>query len=147
MPRYTTSFFPDVNVWLALTLDRHVHHRVAHDWFADVSDGSCFFFARLTQIGLLRLLNTEALMRDETMNQLQAWATYDRWLRDDRVEFRDEPPGLEAGFRITAQSRRPAPKDWVDSYLIAFAAAARLTIVTFDRALRAKSKSAVLLSE
>ena len=147
MPGSTISFFPDVNVWLALTCERHVHHVIAHDWFDDVGDESRFLFARFTQLGLLRLLNTEALLADETMSQLQAWAVYDRWLRDDRVEFLDEPPGVDTVFRMTARSRRPAPKDWTDSYLVAVAAAARLTLVTFDRALRAKAKSALLLAE
>ena len=30
-----SSLFLDVNVWLALTHDRHVHHSVAADWLAE----------------------------------------------------------------------------------------------------------------
>ena len=34
MPESTTSLvFPDVNVWLALSHDGHVHHLIAKDWF------------------------------------------------------------------------------------------------------------------
>jgi len=143
----TSSVFPDINVWLALTSERHVHHQVAHHWFDDAGSDLRLFFCRHTQLGLLRLLSTEAVMGAETMTQLGAWETYDRWLLDDRVEFLNEPSGLENRFRMAARLRRPAPKDWADSYLVAFAEAAQLTLVTFDRALRAKSKSAVLLSE
>jgi predicted nucleic acid-binding protein len=41
--------------------------------------------------------------------------------------------------------RQPATKDWADSYLAAFAAVGQLTLVTFDRGLRAKVKAAILL--
>ena len=56
----------------------------------------------------------------------------------------DEPSGLEARFRTLTRLRNPAAKDWADSYLAAFAAAAQLTLVTFDRALRRKVKARVL---
>lgn len=148
MPGSTRSFlFPDVNVWLALTYERHVHHTIAHDWFDDVESRSRLFFCRFTQLGLLRLLSTDAVMGDEVMNQSEAWRAYDRWLQDDRVDFLDEPAGLERRFRSATQPRHPAPKDWADSYLIAFAGVAQLTLVTFDRALRTKARPLDLLSE
>ncbi len=84
-------------------------------------------------------------MAEDAMNQAEAWRAYDRWLEDDRVEFIEEPPDLESIFRGMSQSQRPAPKDWADSYLAAFASASQLTIVTFDRALSAKAKSGLLL--
>ena len=143
----TSSLFPDINIWLALTCERHVHHVVASDWFSDAGDKSHFFFCRFTQLGLLRLLTSEAVMGDEVMNQTQAWDAYDRWLQDDRVDFLDEPTGLEARFRRSTRSRRPATKDWADAYLAAFAGAGQLTLVTFDRAMRTKARPIALLSE
>jgi predicted nucleic acid-binding protein len=41
--------------------------------------------------------------------------------------------------------RRAAPKDWADSYLIAFAQAAGFQLVTFDRAIRSKSSGSIYL--
>ena len=59
MPGSTKSFlFPDINVWVALTYERHVHHLLAHDWLADASDDVRLLFCRFTQLGLLRLLVT-----------------------------------------------------------------------------------------
>ena len=52
---------------------------------------------------------------------------------------------LEAQFRALTRLREAATKDWADSYLAAFATVRRLTLVTFDKGLRAKAKSAVLL--
>ncbi len=140
------SLFPDINVWVALTYDRHVHHITARKWFEGVAPTARLFFCRLTQLGLLRLLTAEAVMgRDEVMTQEEAWKAYDRWLRDERVEFLDEPVGLEAHFRGLTRSPHPAPKDWADSYLAAFAVALRLTVVTFDRAFQKKAKELLLL--
>jgi uncharacterized protein len=145
MPGSTASLFPDINVWVALTYEGHVHHRIAAAWFATVKPDMSLVFCRLTQLGLLRLLTTEAVMGDEVMTQPQAWAAYDRWRDDARVELADEPPGIETRFRALTRVRRPATRDWADSYLAAFATVGQLTLVTFDRGLRGKARSAILL--
>ena len=147
MPRSSRLFlFPDINVWIALTYQRHVHHLIASRWFETLAPTSRLFFCRFTQLGLLRLLTAEAVMGpDKAMSQVEAWKTYDRWIRDDRVEFLDEPAEIEPHFRGMTRSPHAAPKDWADSYLAAFAAASRLTLVTFDRAFYRKAKELVLL--
>jgi uncharacterized protein len=110
MPGFTKSFlFPDINVWVALTYEGHVHHLVAHDWLADAGDDVRLIFWRFTQLGLLRLLSADAVMGDEAMNQKDAWGTYDRWLEDERVEFLDEPAGLERRFRAMTRLRQSRP--------------------------------------
>src|SRR5262245_43906702 len=120
MPPSTTSLFPDINVWVALTYEGHLHHSDAANWFATLSPDVTVAVCRFTQRGLLRLLTAETVMRDEVMTQPQAWAAYDRWLRDPRVEFVDEPEGIETRFRALTRLREPATKDWGDSYLAAF---------------------------
>jgi len=45
---------PDVNVWLALTFDSHIHHPAAKNWF-DALSGEVWYFCRMTQQGFLRL--------------------------------------------------------------------------------------------
>jgi len=145
MPPSTTSLFPDINVWVALTYEGHAHHANAAEWFAMLSRDATFVFCRFTQLGLLRLLTAEAVMSDEVMTQPQAWAAYDRWLKDPRVELVEEPAEIETRFRALLRLRQPATKDWADSYLAAFAAVGQLTLVTFDRGLRAKVKAAILL--
>jgi len=145
MPPSTTSLFPDINVWVALTYEGHAHHANAAEWFAMLSRDATFVFCRFTQLGLLRLLTAEAVMSDEVLTQPQAWAAYDRWLKDPRVELVEEPAEIETRFRALTRLRQPATKDWADSYLAAFAAVGQLTLVTFDRGLRAKVKAAILL--
>ena len=148
MPGSTTSFlFPDINVWVALTHGRHVHHQVARDWFESLEGNERFCFCRFTQLGLLRLLTAEAVMGDEVLHQVEAWSVYDRWLGDDRVQFIDEPPGIELRFRARTRSRQAATKAWADAYLAAFAEASQVTLVTFDRAFRGKVTPIIQLAE
>jgi len=147
MPRSTRPFlFPDINVWVALTYEGHIHHLNARNWFVSLERGARLFFCRFTQLGLMRLLTAESVMgKDEVMTQEEAWRAYDRWLEDERVAFLEEPAGLDIPFRAMTRSRQSATKDWADSYLAAFAVASQLTLVTFDRAFQSKSKQIVLL--
>jgi len=147
MPKSSSLFlFPDLNVWLALSYERHVHHSVARKWFHELPADARMCFCRFTQIGLLRLLTTDAVMGgDEVLSQSEAWHVYDRWLEDERILFVAEPSTIEPSFRAVSQHKRPAPKDWADSYLAAFAAVAGLRLVTFDQGLRLKSKDSFLL--
>lgn len=138
--------FPDINVWVALAYDRHVHHIAARNWFDALVPSVRMFFCRLTQLGLLRLLTSPAVMGpDQAKSQQDAWKIYDSWLEDDRVEFLEEPAGLDTHFRSLTQSAQASPKDWADSYLAAFAHVSRLTVVTFDRGFQGKAKDLVLL--
>jgi hypothetical protein len=56
-----------------------------------------------------------------------------------------EPAGIDTAFRQQTGSQRAATKQWADGYLAAFAETAGIQLVTFDRALAAKVKGAVLL--
>lgn len=146
MPKSTRSFlFPDVNVWVALTYEGHIHHRIAKSWMESLPSNVRLFFCRVTQLGLLRLLTTEAVMGVDVVSQAGAWDAYDRWLEDERVSFLFEPSELEEEFRARSRLRRPAPKDWADSYLAAFTAVTNLTLVSFDQAFRAKVGQVMIL--
>jgi uncharacterized protein len=147
MPKSTNSFlFPDINVWLALSYQRHIHYPSARDWFEQLDDHSRVCFCRFTQLGLLRLLTTSAVMgEDEVLSQNEAWFVYDRWIEDDRVLYLEESSALEARFRALTRNERPAPKDWGDSFLCAFAETADLRLVTFDQGLRQKGANVLLL--
>jgi hypothetical protein len=146
MPGFTTSFlFPDINVWVALTHGGHVHHDVAGDWYASLEADTRFHFCRFTQLGFLRLLTAAAVMGEDVLTQTEAWAVYDRWLEDDRVGLLDEPPGIDRRFRALTRLKSASPKSWADAYLSAFAGSAQLTLVTFDRAFRGRTKPLIVL--
>jgi toxin-antitoxin system PIN domain toxin len=147
MPRSPRSFlFPDVNVWIALTYAGHVHHKKAGAWFEAGAEDDRLCFCRFTQLSLLRLLTTRAVMGDdEVMNKAQAWQAYDRWMGDSRVLLLDEPANLEGRFRELSSRRRPDPKTWADAYLLAFASVAGLRLVTFDQGLEENTGGILVL--
>jgi toxin-antitoxin system PIN domain toxin len=125
------AYLTDVNVWIALTAARHVHHRTASQWFKGVQDDR-LAFCRITQMGFLRLLTNKHVMQEEVMNPDQAWRAY-RVLRSDwRIGYLTEPNELREEWDLFTQSRLTSPNLWTDAYLCAFASAGRLTLVTFD---------------
>lgn len=132
-----TSYFPDLNVWIALSVLVHPHNGQAWEWMKRLAPDDRLIFSRYTQIGLLRLLTNTAVMGDQTLTLRQAWAVYDRWLEDPRVEFCPEPLQVEESFRLSTEPHASkAASNWVgDCWLLAFAQASHSRLVTFDRAL------------
>jgi len=141
----TSSIFPDVNVWLALNHQIHVHHEAAMRWFTALDEIAVLVFCRQTQMGLFRLMTTEAVLGRDVITQRQCWAIYDRWIEGGKAILLAEPAGLGAGMRPRTSADSPSPKTWADAYLAAFAEAAHLTLATFDRALAAKARESILL--
>jgi len=131
------SFFPDVNIWIALSVIGHTHNAEAWRWLEHTAPGNSLLFSRYTQVGLLRLLTNPAAMGEETLTVDRAWGVYTNWLDDPRVEFHPEPGNIDRAFRQATEpfANRRASK-WIgDCYLLAFAKEAGATLVTFDRAL------------
>ena len=141
----TSSLFPDVNVWVALTCGGHVHHLVASEWLEELETDVRLSFCRYTQLAFLRLLTMEAVMGADVCTQVEAWATYDRLLKNDNVTLLEEPLDLERRFRASTRNRQASPKAWGDAYLAAFAEASQVTLVTFDRAFRGRVQPLILL--
>jgi toxin-antitoxin system PIN domain toxin len=132
-----TSFFLDINVWLALTWRRHPFFDSVQAWFSQVAENDRLLFSRITQLGLLRLLTDAQVMGGSVVVLNDALALYDRWLNDPRVELRAEPRGIEILFRQASApfAMQPATKAVMDAYLAAFAEAEDATLVTLDKAL------------
>jgi toxin-antitoxin system PIN domain toxin len=132
-----TSCFPDINVWLALSVPGHVHCADAWQWMRAQPKDTTLIFSRFTQLGLLRLLTNQAAMGERALTVGKAWTVWDRWLGDPRVELHPESRDLDAAFRETTGSfsARAASKAIGDCYLLAFAKASDATLVTFDAAL------------
>ena len=91
-------YLADVNVWFALAVEEHRHHRQARAWW-DETPG-LFGFVRTTQLGLLRLLTSAGPMGGQPLTNQQAWAVYDGFLSDDRVRRLSRP----------AAARRSVPR-------------------------------------
>jgi toxin-antitoxin system PIN domain toxin len=124
---------PDVNLWLALVFESHVHHPIARGWFSALTDSDCSF-CRLTQQGFLRLSTNPKALGAEAVTLAEAWQLYDSLLSDARVVFSIEPAGIETPWRGYTQRSTYSPKVWSDAYLAAFARVSGFQIVTFDQA-------------
>jgi hypothetical protein len=138
------TYFPDVNVWIALAAERHAHHRVARRWFGNLQDEK-LAFCRLTQLGFLRLVTNRHVMQEEVMTPDEAWQAY-RLLRSDRrIGYLVEPNELPETWQAFTAGSLTSPNLWTDAYLCALAHAARLTLVTFDAKIPTRDDVSCLL--
>ena len=110
--------FLDTNVRLALVWERHIH-------------------------SVLRLFANRAVMGKDVL--AGAWDVYDQCCIHERIAFLPEPDGVDPRLRVLAKGRQSSPNVWADAYLAAFAAAAKLRLITFDKALAAKSVECLVL--
>jgi toxin-antitoxin system PIN domain toxin len=122
---------PDVNIWIALAAEGHVHHVPARDWFTAQPDASVAF-CRITQMGLLRLLTNSSVMGRAPRTILQAWETFEQLRADRRSVFATEPDDIESAWRQLMTETGIGPSSWTDAYLAAFAEAHSYSLVTFD---------------
>jgi uncharacterized protein len=141
----SSLLLPDINVWVALNFGRHADHATAREWYEGVPASETLVFCRQTQLGLFRILTTAAVMQHEVLTQIACWQVFDRWIATGQVAWADEPRDLGVRLRALTSGTTASPKAWMDAYLAAFVETAHLTLVTFDRALAAKAKRAVLL--
>ena len=132
-----TLFFPDLNVWLALSVEGHVHNTAASRWQRSMPGDSRLIFSRYTQIGLLRLLTNSAMMGERVLTVREAWTVYDALLKHPLVEFYPEPRSIDTEFREVLEplASKSASKRIGDCWLLAFAAGSGADLVTFDKAL------------
>ena len=138
-------FLPDVNVWVALAAERHVHHRIARQWFSSLQDED-LAFCRVTQMGFLRLLTNKHVMQDEVLAPEGAWRAYRAVRSDRRVVYLLEPGNFsEDGWEVFTEGQSSSPNRWTDAYLSALAQAARLTLVTFDKKMAVRQGSNLLV--
>ena len=126
------TYFPDVNVWLALVVTEHARSRWALEW-ADQASRDWLVFSRVTQMSLLRLLTNPAVMGRDALTGAAAWGILDDLMKRDNIRFVREPDGLEKVWRRFTPSGRINPNFWTGAYLAAFARTTGFTLVTFDR--------------
>jgi toxin-antitoxin system PIN domain toxin len=124
---------PDLNVWLALSVDNHVHHeRARRYWREEGARAAAIHFCRLTMLGLLRLLTQPKLMGAATCSPADAVRRYQALRTLPEVRLASEPTGCEETLLAYVRAPGFVPRLWTDAYLAAFARGAGLRLVTFD---------------
>jgi uncharacterized protein len=125
-------FLPDINLWLALAFESHIHHAAASHCFEGLLNDGCTF-CRLTQQGFLRLATNPKAFGAEAVPMADAWRLYDALVGDPRVSFAEEPADIEPIWRGYTERRTFSPKVWNDAFLAAFARAGGHELITFDK--------------
>jgi toxin-antitoxin system PIN domain toxin len=126
-----TISLPDVNVWLALVAEGHVHHLTGRDWFATQSDASVAF-CRISQMALLRLLTNPHAMGGSPRTIARAWEIFTDLRRDRRVVFATDQERVDEIWRQCMTQPSVGPSSWTDAYLAALAQTHSYSLVTFD---------------
>jgi len=121
----------DVNVWLALAIEEHVHHQSAAAYWSRTA-GSTRYFCRLSAISLVRLLMQPKLMGDRALALPTAWALYRSFSDLPGVAMLAEPMGIDAALDDLVRSKLPS-RLFTDAYFAALARSAGVRLVTFDK--------------
>ena len=127
----TSGDLLDVNVWLALAIDEHPHHRAALKYWSGHAHIRKLF-CRLSAMGFVRLLTQPKLMGDSALELAEAWRLYESYVSMPRVALMNEPDGVDVLLSGFIAKRLPA-RLLTDAYLASVGACAGLRLVTFDR--------------
>ena len=126
----------DVNVLVALFDPDHVHHDLAHDWFADQRTNG-WATCPITENGLIRVLSNAAYGLDgmrtadliEMLNTFRASGHHEFW--PDAVSLIDG--------RVFSPVHLSAHRQITDVYLLGLATAKQGCLATFDRSIPLKA--------
>jgi uncharacterized protein len=119
----------DVNVWLALAVAAHPHHKAARKAWTDLNQPA---FCRITHLGWMRLLCNPQVMGKGVLDLETALEGFERLLAGGAVRLLDEPAGLQSHLKVLTRGATATRDFWTDAYLAAFAKSAALRMVTFD---------------
>ena len=126
----------DVNVLVALFDSEHVHHELAHDWFADHrADG--WATCPVTENGFIRVLANPAYgheaLRSERLSaalrKFRGSGHHTFWA--DSVSLTDE--------RVFRLALAPGHRQLTDVYLVGLATTMKGCLATFDRTIPVKA--------
>lgn len=120
----------DINVWLALADENHVHHESALNYWQNLSQAE-MAFCRVTALGFLRL-STHPQVLSRPLTPDEGWDIYRRYRAEAHVSFIEDSEEIDRGFM--ALTRRPEFLHhlWTDCYLAALAQLRGCRVVSFD---------------
>jgi len=105
---------PDVNVWLALAVADHPHHRRASTYWHEEA-GRQLAFCRITSLGFLRLITQRQVMGEKPLSVPEAWHAYEAFRELPEVAFAAEPKGCERLLRSWAQGDESSHRRLTDA--------------------------------
>ena len=124
----------DTNVLLALVAECHSCHPQVRGWWESQREDRPIHVCRSVQMGLLRLMCSEAALGADAVTLPEAWGAYATLLASGRFAFTLEPQGIDPLWEHYCRPFRKSPKVVMDAYLAAFAKAGGYRLVTLDGA-------------
>jgi uncharacterized protein len=119
----------DVNVLVALFSEGHVHHQVAHDWFADAK-GDGWATCPLTENGLVRVMR----QRRPTWPVAEFVRLLGRFCSDRDHQFWPDIVSL-ADSTVFEPAMIEGPQQITDVYLLAVAVKKGAALATLDQSI------------
>lgn len=122
----------DLNVWLALASETHMHHSQAlHYWEQQAAER--VLFCTVTALGLVRLVSQPKLMGTAVKNAAEASALLEAFLSQPGVAMpAPEHDGWDIVHALLRTGEVPA-RHCTDAYLAGLAMANGWRLVSFDR--------------
>ena len=121
----------DVNVWLALVDENHVHHEKARNYWCGKSSGE-IAFCRVTALAFFRL-STHPKILSRPLSSEEAWNIYQRYRDEARVGFILDSAGVDQGVMEYSIQSDFIHELWTDCYLAALARFRNCRVVSFDQ--------------
>lgn len=121
---------PDINVWLALVDENHMHHAAALDYW-NQARADQVRFCRITMLGFMRL-SAQPRVLSRTLTNPEAWDVYQRYLATPNLGFLAEPGNLETHLLALTKETSLPNRYWTDAYLAALTLATNARLVSFD---------------
>ena len=130
MPGSPTDL-PDVNIWVALSDDQHLHHPAASAYWSS-QRGDLSAFCGVTLLGMLRILTLPSAMNGNPFTPSEAIARFREFSSLPDVTFLEDSPLIAP--RVEAWSRQPifTKKLWTDAWIAALALEHGCRVVSFD---------------
>lgn len=122
----------DVNVWVALSVDTHVHHARSLEYIENQAAEE-LVFCRTTELAVLRLLSNTAAFGQRALDGHATWNAVRTLIGAPGVSHVDEPRGaIDELLRAWSMELEIRGRQWSDAYLAAFATASGCRLVSFD---------------
>ena len=126
----------DANMWVAMLINRHVHHERALSHYDSVAGTGYVLLSQSVRISVLRLLTQPSIHREYALEPITNAAAFDylaRITQSPKVRNLLEPAEIFVTWRDLAAHPHPAPNRWMDAYLCAIARHAGVPMVTLDQ--------------
>lgn len=121
----------DINLWIALSIPTHVHHRSAEIYWNSLRAPE-IAFCSVTMLGMLRLLSNPRIVVGSPLTPEEAWSIYSGFAQLPEARFLHDNPAVLALLRLFHQATPISQHKWTDAWIAAHAHCAGARVVSFD---------------